>query len=272
MGSSEATPMHISISKEQLAGLPAAQYSGKITLVDTPEKAEYAADILEKEEIIGFDTETKPSFRRGMTNQVCLLQLSTNTETFLIRLNIIGLPERIKHILENEKIKKIGLSIHDDFHNLHKKYELQPANFIDLQTYVKDYNIADNSLSRIYGIIFNLRISKGQRLSNWEAPTLTEHQQSYAALDALACIQIYNHLSSGKFDPQLSQYLVPIPEVTILPQRDGDDCVNMDTVDKRIMTTTESSKKRNTQKKSRKTISRASSGTTRCRRQRDVGD
>ncbi len=221
MGSSKAQPMHVSISKEQLAALPAAQYTGKIVLVDTPEKAQYAADVLEKEKVIGFDTETKPSFRRGYTNQVCLLQLSTHTETFLIRLNIVGLPDRIKAILESESIMKIGLSIHDDFHNLHKIYDLQPGNFVDLQNYVKEYNIADNSLTRIYGILFDKRISKGQRLSNWEAPELTEYQQSYAALDALSCIQIYDKLASGKFNPDDSPYLVPIPEPSALHNADN---------------------------------------------------
>ncbi|MDE6028092.1 MAG: 3'-5' exonuclease domain-containing protein 2 [Muribaculaceae bacterium] len=181
-------------------------YAGNILLVDSEEKAVEAAESLKKEKIIGFDTETKPSFKRGQTNNVALLQLSTRSVTYLIRLNRIGLPDAIRSILEDENILKIGVSIHDDFHNLHKLYELSPAGFIDLQSFVKDYGIADNSLARIYAILFGLRISKGQRLTNWEAEELTIHQQAYAALDALACVRIYTHLLNGFFKAEISEF------------------------------------------------------------------
>ena len=91
--------------------------------------------------------------------------------------------------------------------------DLQPDGFIDLQQYVKSVRIADNSLSRIYAIIFGKRISKGQRLSNWEAAHLTEFQQSYAALDAKACIDIYEAISQNRFRYEDSQYKVPIDQL-----------------------------------------------------------
>lgn len=194
------------ITKQELSALPMETFAGSIFLVDSEEKAAEAAEILSKEKILGFDTETKPSFKRGQTNNVALLQLSTHSSTFLIRLNQIGLPEQIKSILENERILKIGVSIHDDFHNLNKLYHLIPAGFIDLQSFVKDFGIADNSLARIYAILFGLRISKGQRLTNWEADELTAHQQAYAALDALACIDIYEHLVAGNFIAEKSTF------------------------------------------------------------------
>jgi len=202
----------VTITKQELSRLPMMNYRGEIVLVDSVQEADRAAEILKKENIIGFDTETKPSFKRGQTNKVALLQLSTRTTCFLFRINHIGLPKSIKNLLESESIKKIGVSIHDDFHSLHKLYEITPAGFIDLQSYVKDYKILDNSLSRIYGIIFNRRISKGQRLTNWEADELTGHQQTYAALDALACIDIYDHLSQGRFSPELSEYYREVDE------------------------------------------------------------
>lgn len=195
-----------SITKVELAELPVAVYQGKITLIDTLEDAAKAAEVLSRTSLIGFDTETKPSFRRGEHNTVALLQLATLDEAFLIRLNHIGLPKCISDVLEDENITKIGVSIHDDFLNLHKKFELEPRGFIDLQNYVKQFNIADNSLSRIYGILFDKRISKGQRLTNWEAPNLTPHQQEYAALDAVACLHIYNKLQSEGFDYKKSKY------------------------------------------------------------------
>ncbi|MDE6408640.1 MAG: 3'-5' exonuclease domain-containing protein 2 [Muribaculaceae bacterium] len=194
------------ITKQELSALPMVTYAGSIFLIDSEEKALEAAETLRREKILGFDTETKPSFKRGQTNNVALLQLSTHSSTFLIRLNHIGLPDPIKSVLEDEGILKIGVSIHDDFHNLNKLYDLSPAGFIDLQSFVKDFGIADNSLARIYAILFGMRISKGQRLTNWEADELTIHQQAYAALDALACVEIYEHLIEGKFNAVNSEY------------------------------------------------------------------
>lgn len=202
----------ISISKEKLASLPAADYQGKIEIVDTADKVEDAIKILNEATIIGFDTETRPSFRRGQSYNVALIQLATPDCCYLFRTNIIGYPEGLKQILENPDLLKVGLSIHDDFHNLRKVMELEPDGFVDLQSYVKNFKIADNSLSRLYGILFNERISKGQRLSNWEIPELTEAQQKYAALDAYACIRIYNYLNKGTFNPKKSEYLTLPPE------------------------------------------------------------
>lgn len=195
-----------SITKAELSNLPAETFTGTIHLIDTPEAAEAAAYALSQEKIIGFDTETRPSFRRGEHYAVSLLQLSSLNDTYLFRLKHTGMPACVTSILENAEILKIGVSIHDDFLNLHKKFELAPQGFVDLQNFVKEFNIADNSLSRIYGILFDKRISKGQRLSNWEAPMLTQHQQEYAALDALACLTIYNHLRTNGFDYRASKY------------------------------------------------------------------
>lgn len=202
----------VSITKQELAALPAARFPGKVVMVDKDDQIPSVAEALNAETIIGFDTETKPSFRRGQSNNVALLQLSSHTTCYLIRLNHLGLPESIKRVLENPDILKIGVSIHDDFHNLHKISNVNPKGFVELQSYVKDYEIQDNSLSRIYGILFGQRISKGQRLTNWEASELTVRQQEYAALDAYACILIYEHLQNNGFDPASSPYYRIIEE------------------------------------------------------------
>ena len=109
-------------------------------------------------------------------------------------------------LLEDEKITKIGLSIRDDFFNLNKIRKINPAGFIDLQQYVKQYKIIDNSLQKIYAILFGEKISKSQRMTNWEAETLTSSQMSYAAMDALSCVRIYNHINKEKFVPEKSPY------------------------------------------------------------------
>lgn len=197
----------VTIDKEQLVNLPQAVYKGRIVLVDNMLKLEDAIQDLKKEKIIGFDTETRPSFKKGVQYEVALIQLSTPAICYLFRTNVIGFPQEIIDIIQDPEITKVGLSIHDDFHSLRKVTEIDPQGFIDLQQYVKEFKIADNSLSRVYGILFGERISKGQRLTNWESVELTPAQQSYAALDAYACLRIYEYLKEGKFNPIESEYL-----------------------------------------------------------------
>lgn len=199
----------LSISKETLALLPAVEYDGTCHIIDTASSARDAANYLMKQRLIGFDTETKPSFQKGRTHKVALLQLATHDECFLFRLNKIGITESLKKLLETPNVMKIGLSTKDDFHALRRlDPTIMPDGFLELQNWVKDYEILDNSLSRIHAIIFDRRISKSQRLTNWEADELTEPQQKYAALDAWACLEIYEYLLSGKFDPRISKYKI----------------------------------------------------------------
>ncbi len=202
-------PYALSISKEQLAQLPVTEYDGNIKLIERPEEVERAVKALRSSDIIGFDTETRPSFKKGQSNLVSLLQLSTRSTCYLFRLNHLGLPDGVRAILEDESLPKIGLSVHDDFHNLAKICEdLKPAGFIELQEYVKQFNIADKSLTKVCGLVFGRRISKGQRLSNWEADDLTEGQMAYASLDAMACIDLYEYLRDGRFNPDECPYKV----------------------------------------------------------------
>ena len=197
----------VTISKEQLSQLPAAQFQGEIRLIENEQEIAQAVADLRQSDIIGFDTETRPSFKKGQTNTVALIQLSTRKICYLFRINHVGLAKPIVDLLEDPDKLKIGLSIHDDFHNLNKISPVTPQGFIELQNFVKEYHIADNSLTRIFAIIFGKRVSKGQRLTNWEAEHLTNSQQSYAALDAMACLEIYDYISSGKFNPMESPYL-----------------------------------------------------------------
>lgn len=201
MESQETDDRKITISKEELGNLPTAQFDGEVILVDEPEQVDGAIADLRESDIIGFDTETRPSFKKGLSNRVSLMQLANRKRCYLFRLNKIGMPDSLRNLLEDPGLLKVGLSIHDDFHNLRRICELNPEGFVDLQPYVKQYRIADNSLSKIYAIVFGQRISKGQRLTNWEADVLTSTQCRYAALDAIACISIYDEVTSGAFHP-----------------------------------------------------------------------
>lgn len=182
------------ISKEELNALEVEVFNGTIKVIDTLSEVEAACDELKQVGTIGFDTETKPAFRKGVSNEVALLQLSTADKCFLFRLNKIEMPSCLINILSDENIRKIGLSIKDDFHALSKTYSFKPKNFIEIQTLVKGYGIEEQSLQKVYAILFNKRITKGQRLSNWEADELSDAQQMYAAIDAWACLRIYKRL------------------------------------------------------------------------------
>lgn len=201
----------ISIAKDEVASMPVVEYPGginAITVIDTPAKAKMALRALDKCTHIGFDTETKPSFQRGApANKVALLQLSTGDHCFLFRLNRESIFDMVKPLLENPDIIKIGLSVHDDVNALRRRGEITPRGFLDLQDYSRTFLIGDMSLQKVYAIIFGQRISKTQRLSNWEAPVLNDAQQIYAAIDAWACLKIYRYLRGGYFKPLESPYL-----------------------------------------------------------------
>jgi len=197
----------IHISKEELAGMPVVTFRGQIVVVDSAAVAHSALRALSAEKAVGFDTETRPSFRKGNRHKVALMQLSTTERCFLFRLNKIGICAELKKFLENPGILKIGLSVHDDFNAIRRREDFEPAGFIDLQNEVRAFNIKDISLQKIYGIVFGERISKGQRLTNWEAETLSEAQQDYAAIDAWACLRLYDYLRAGRFNPMESPYL-----------------------------------------------------------------
>lgn len=202
----DSNSLNISITKEQLSELPIVTFPGAISVIETIEEAVEALARLSDEPIIGFDTETKPTFRKGHTNTVALIQMSTLDHSYLFRLNKIGFIDEMRRFFENPSVTKVGLSLKDDFFVLHRIHEFEPEGFIDLQQFVKQYNISDCSLQKIYGIIFNGRISKSQRLSNWEASQLSTPQQIYASIDAWACLRIYNYLTSGEFHPAESPY------------------------------------------------------------------
>lgn len=206
----------LSISKGTLAQLPAATYGGRCHIIDTHAAARDAALFLLKCPTIGFDTETRPSFQRGRTHKVALLQFATHEECFLFRVNKTGIGKELKQLIETPDIIKIGLSTSDDFNALRRLVpDINPDGFLDLQKWVKNFQILDNSLSRIHGIIFGERISKAQRLTNWEADVLSAQQQQYAALDAWACLKIYDYLKAGLFNPELSPYIIePIETIS----------------------------------------------------------
>lgn len=182
------------ISKEEVNLMPVILFEGKITLVDEFSKVKAAIDELLNSKVVGIDTETKPSFTRGTHHRVSLVQISTLDHCFLFRLNKISLPTELAEFLANENIQKIGLALRDDFAGLNRFYHFKPANYVDLQSIVNFYGIMELGLQKVFAIVFGHKISKSQRLTNWENPELSEQQQRYAATDAWASLLIYEQL------------------------------------------------------------------------------
>ena len=186
------------IEKSTVSTLPTVSFEGRIITIDTVEDTDKAVKALSGERLIGIDTETRPSFKKGVHYDVSLIQLSTADTCFLIRLNRVKMPDSLVSLLENKEITKVGISLHDDYQALNKRRKFKPEGFFDLQKYVKEFGIEEMSLQKIYAIVFGERISKSQQLSNWENDVLTDKQKLYAATDAWACLKIYNQLNQTK--------------------------------------------------------------------------
>lgn len=180
--------------KKDINQLPRVNFNGRIFTVINTDEADKAVDYLMHAPILGIDTETRPSFRRGQVHLVALLQVSTHNTAFLFRLNRIGMPPSLIRLLEDTTIKKVGLSLHDDLMMLKKRHDFTPGSYIELQNEVKELGIADKSLQKLYANLYGKKISKSQQLSNWEADVLSEAQMQYAATDAWACIKIYEKI------------------------------------------------------------------------------
>lgn len=186
------------ITPEEINLLPPLGFSGEIVVADTAAIANEAIEYLMGCPMIGFDTETRPCFKKGTSNNVSLMQLSDDKYSFLFRLHMLKLENKFFKPLEREEIIKVGAAVRDDIKGLQKLRHFTPRGFIDLQTIIKDYGINDLSLRSMAAIVMEGRMSKAQRLSNWEAQQLTDKQQLYAATDAWACHQIYTKLRAEK--------------------------------------------------------------------------
>lgn len=183
-----------SIENEEILKLPRLSFPGEIKVINSEEDLKQWLPLLTSNGIIGFDTETKPSFHKGKTNSVALLQLSADNIALVIRVKNTGIPNCLAKLLQSKEILKIGAAIHDDIKALQKIRSFTPGGFIDLQTFAKIKGIESKSVRKLAAIVLNVRVSKSQQLSNWESDNLTEAQLQYAATDAWVCREIYKEL------------------------------------------------------------------------------
>lgn len=200
--------------KTRLAELPRVLFEGRIFVIQSESEAVKAVDYLLTQNLLGFDTETRPTFRPGPMNHVALLQVATEDTCFLFRLNRMGLTPSLVRLLSDKGVKKVALSWRDDTNQLKRLGDVDMEGFIELQNYVSSFGIEDKSLQKLYANVFEERISKGQQLTNWEADALTEAQKLYAATDAWACLKLYERFEEIKKDNnwQLIEDEEPISE------------------------------------------------------------
>jgi ribonuclease D len=183
------------ITVEELALCELSWFKGEIVLVDNLKTFYEVFPRLSGSDLLGFDTETKPNFKKGSKNTVSLIQLSTGSLACLFRINKIGFPIELINLLSDPSVIKAGVAVHDDIRFLKGVKKFSPGGFIDLQNFVKDFGIESSGLKKLAAIILGFRISKRQQVTDWEAEQLTEAQQIYAATDAWVCHQIYNKLT-----------------------------------------------------------------------------
>lgn len=186
------------IDKQTINGFKRVGFFGKVWVIQSPTEAQNVVDYLLTQPLLGLDTETRPSFTKGQHFKCSLLQVSTKTECFLFRLNFLGLHKSVKRLLSDRQVLKVGLAWNNDLLSLRELGDFETGTFIDLQNVVKEIGIEDQSLVKIYANLFNERISKSERLSNWERTELTEGQKLYAAIDAWACVRIYEEVERLK--------------------------------------------------------------------------
>ncbi|MCQ2351438.1 MAG: 3'-5' exonuclease domain-containing protein 2 [Paludibacteraceae bacterium] len=185
------------ILKDEIEALPPLVYTDrKIVVIETVRDAVNACKVLaEGGEVLGFDTETKPSFKKGVSHKIALMQISKGDVCYLFRLCKIEFPQCLVELLGNGNVTKVGLSLRDDFQQIRRRRQCELKGFIDIQKLVPAVGIKELSLRKIYAIMFGKKISKAQQLTNWEADSLDEKQQMYAAIDAWACVEIYEKLT-----------------------------------------------------------------------------
>lgn len=189
------------ITSEELTTRELSWFKGEIVVVDNLEIYHEVFPRLLGSDLLGFDTETRPTFKKGRKNSVSLIQLSTDNLACLFRINKIGIPDGLIRLLSDPSVIKAGVAVHDDIRFLKGVKRFNPEGFVDLQSFVKDFGIQSSGLKKLAAIVLGFRISKRQQVTDWEAEQLSEAQQIYAATDAWVCHQIYRKLVNGSKAP-----------------------------------------------------------------------
>ncbi len=187
------------ITKEEVAALELIQYEGPITVIETEDEFLEEIEAISSHSILGFDTETRPSFKKGNFYPTSLIQLSAPDHAWLVRVSRLGYPAGLRNLLSDHEVIKVGSGLSDDLRRMRSDFQFEPGGFLDLQHYVEAFHIWEKGLKKLSSIVLGHRISKSQQVSNWDAETLSEAQLRYAATDAWICLKIYNELRNALY-------------------------------------------------------------------------
>ncbi|RLD21890.1 MAG: 3'-5' exonuclease domain-containing protein 2 [Bacteroidetes bacterium] len=187
------------VTPEEVNALPLTYYEGKIVLIHKKDQVSAAIDEINQHSVVGFDTETKPTFVKGQFYHISLIQLAIPGKVFLFRIKLTGFTQPLRDLLANENILKVGVGLRDDVIGLQKIHDFEAAGFEEIHKYVVELGVRNTGLRKLAAILMQVRISKGQQTSNWENTILTKNQQSYAATDAWICLEMYNLLEEKGF-------------------------------------------------------------------------
>lgn len=191
MNTTPKTAPTIAISPEELARLAIRRYEGPIHLVEDREALERSRHVLQREHVVGMDTETRPSFRKGEAHPTSLVQVATAHEVFLFCLKRVDCSNVLTELLESERVIKAGIGLSHDFSKLRLNFPFQEANIVDLSAVAKNRGMGQPSVRNLTGLYLGFRITKGQSTSNWARAELTPNQILYAATDAWVCRELY---------------------------------------------------------------------------------
>jgi len=192
---SKASKFKKFITKEEINALELGKYSGDIVLVDTNEELIRACEEIRACRLIGIDTETKPSFKKGQINSVALLQIATDQKAYIIRLKSVTMGKELASIFSDETIVKVGIAVKDDLKDLKKLHSFEEKSIVDLNIFAPKLGFESIGAKKLSALVLGIRISKRQQVSNWEQKKLTNAQIVYAATDAWICREIYLKLA-----------------------------------------------------------------------------
>lgn len=184
----------IKITKEEINNLPLKAYEGPVTVVDCDKKLARAIKELRREKVLGFDTESRPSFKKGQNYPASLIQLGGEHHIWLFQISTFSSLDSLWKILADKHIIKAGVAIADDIKKLQELQDFQPAGFVEIATMSTQAGILNTGLRSLAALLLNFRISKRAQVSNWAKSTLTDVQIQYAATDAWVSRELYLHM------------------------------------------------------------------------------
>ncbi len=188
------------LSKEYINSLPVIRFDGEVEVVNLSEQEEEVIRQLRNETFVGFDTESRPAFKKGTSYPISLVQLATQNRAYLFQLEKTGFSDALADFLADNTIKKIGIGVKNDIEKLQELKRFTPAGFIDLSQIAKEKGIIQIGARGLTARYIGRRLVKTAQKTNWAHPHLTRKQQIYAACDAWICLQIYPHLMADPTD------------------------------------------------------------------------